>query len=172
MKTFREFQATREECADLGARMGADYFEKSPRAGYLYAGSCYIEREPDGTFYLLLHRAEYRSPELEKLEAILYSWAITEFPEEFDMPDDVHRFLCELQRFGDDKFATAMLANLNDPDPLNCHMHDFCDANQCALDALGEDVTDDSTDEDAQAIIARAFDIYERARPYLRGKED
>lgn len=172
MKTFREFQATREECADLGARFDAEYFDKSPRAGWVYTGDCYIEREPDGSAYLILHREEYGAPTPEALEPILYAWAVTEHPEEFGMTDDVHRFLCALQSHGLARFAVALVANLNEPDPLNCHMHDFCDANQCALDAVGDDVSDDCSDDELQAFIARADDIYTRARPYLRGKED
>lgn len=31
MKTFQDFTATRQFCADLGARFNAEYFEKSPR---------------------------------------------------------------------------------------------------------------------------------------------
>jgi len=159
MKTLVDFIAAREACADLGARFGTEYFDKSPRAGFVYAGDCYIESEDDGTFYLLLYREEYRAKTLAELEPILYAWAISEFPDEFDIPADVHAFICALQdSMSLADFAAAMVANMQEPNAHVCHMHDFCDANQCALDAANDD-------------IDAADDLYSKARPGLRGKE-
>jgi hypothetical protein len=159
MKTLADFIATRKACADLGTQFGAEYFDKSPRAGFIYAGDCYIEREDDGTFYLLLYREEYRAATLAELEPILYAWAIAEFPDEFDIDSDVHAFICELQDSMElTDFAKALIANRDEQDAGTCHMHDYCDANQCALN-----VSNDNVDA--------AGDLYNKARPVLRGKE-
>lgn len=160
MKTLSDFIATREACADLGARMGAEYFNKTPRAGFVYDGDCYIEQEPDGSFYLILHRDEYTAATLAELEPILYAWAVTECPDSLDIPDDVHAFVCRLQDYmGAENFARAMLENMREECPGVCHMHDYCDANQAALDVAGDD-------------IDAAGALYDRARPVLRGKVD
>jgi hypothetical protein len=158
MKTLTDFIASRETCADIGERIGADL--DGVHSGFVYAGDCYIEQEPDGSFYLMLHRDEYRSTNITELEAILYSWALSELPDEMELPDDVHAFVCELQGcIGDENFAKALLANMAEPDAYICHFHDYCDANQCALNVAHDEV-------DA------AIELYTKARPALRGKTE
>jgi hypothetical protein len=155
---FKQFQQTRRPVADLGKEMNAEYFDKSPRAGFMYDGDCYIEKEDDGTFYLILHRDEWTSANLEELEAILYAWCLTECPDGMGMEvdDNMHVFICKLQQWmGLEKFANAMLANAKTI-PGVCHMHDHCDANAAALFAVHDD-------------IDAAAELYDRARVYLRG---
>jgi len=82
MMTLNQFRATRTECADLGEAMRADYFELSPRAGFMYAGDAYIEKESDGSFLLTLHNEQYADTDIAPLEARLYAWALTECPDD------------------------------------------------------------------------------------------
>lgn len=155
MKTLADFIASRQVCADLGARLDADL--DGVRAGFVYDGDCYIEQEADGSFYLLLYREEYRAATVAELEPILYAWCISECPSDMEIPDDVHAFVCELQdAMGEVDFARAMLANKAETDPAVCHMHDYCDANACALAVTHDDV--DAADT-----------LYNKARPILRG---
>lgn len=93
MMTLEQFRATRTECADLGERFGAEYFDKAPRAGFVYAGEAYIEREPDGSFYVRLYRDDYASNNLAELEARLYAWALTERAEDMGVN------LCDWREF-------------------------------------------------------------------------
>ena len=83
MRTFTDFSKTREFCTDLGARFDPAYFSCAPRAGYVYTGDCYIEQEPDGSFYLQLLQSVHKSAELCDLEWVLFAWVCEEFPEEF-----------------------------------------------------------------------------------------
>lgn len=77
--------------------------------------------------------------------------------EAFDMPSSVRAFVCSLQNYmGAERFTAAALANRAEPNPDVCHMHDYCDANAFALDAAGGDMD-------------LAEEIYETARPFLRG---
>ena len=72
------------------------------------------------------------------------------------MPEEVHAFVCNLQNaMGLERFAEMMLLNRAESNADVCHMHDYCDANQCALDV--------TTDLDHAATI------YNAARPFIRG---
>lgn len=72
--TFAAFQATRTECADIGAKFSFD--EDRTVSGFVYADCCYIEnntRQPElGKYYLLIGRGDWISDDLTKLEALLF----------------------------------------------------------------------------------------------------
>lgn len=158
MMTFPQFQATRKDCADIGAMMGADFYAGDrivTRSGYVYDDDCYIELI-NGKPSLMLHREEYTG-DLAELELRLYAWVMTECPDSVGMCDDVHAFVCNLQgSMTPDQFIAAMVANRDEGIAGVCHMHDYCDANQCALDAAGDDMD-------------KADAIYNAARPFIRG---
>jgi len=110
MKTLAEFVASREECADLAERIGPDFFDDSAPSGFVYDGDCYIQRCDDESFYLLLHNCEYVSADLSELEAILYLWCVTEFPEDFGVtPDELLAINTMRHDIGEQK-AAAILA--------------------------------------------------------------
>lgn len=76
--TFEDFQATREDCGDLGKRMQDASFE-SGEGGYVYLdGGRWIQRLADGSYYLLIGRADWIDSNLEPLEQRLWEWAISE----------------------------------------------------------------------------------------------
>ncbi len=151
--TLADFRASRKECADLGAAMNADHFEDAPRAGFIYDGDAYIEKERDGTYFLTLNNSQWASADLAELEALLYAWAITECPDALGVSDVAHAFICELQNnMAPEDFAQVITRNAAEPNPNVCHSHDFCDANMCAAEVF----------EDLNAVWAAA-------RPFLRG---
>lgn len=154
--TFTDFQATRTVADNLRDITRDDSVNPT---GFVYAGNAFIEFCDDGAQMLTLYNEGWITPgtSLEKMEAILYAWCLTECPDDMGVTNAVHRFLCELQdAMGLEKFADAMLANRAEPMEGVCHMHDHADANQCALNATGNRVD-------------RAAQVYERARPFLRG---
>lgn len=73
MLTFEQFQATRRECADLGAVL-ADEAEFSD--GFLYIGKLYIEKTtfPAGKYHLTVERDDFLSDDLGQLERRLYDF--------------------------------------------------------------------------------------------------
>lgn len=68
------FQATRREVADLALEENLAGIA-SDLPGFVYAERFWIEREPDGTYYLPLVQAEYRSADLAELEGLLFEYA-------------------------------------------------------------------------------------------------
>lgn len=163
MRTLREFLATAVATDNLAAALpdcaGAwDDENGVPRvqAGVVYNGDCYTERNADGTYSVQLYNT-YLTGTQEECAAALYGWALTECADDFGVPDDVAQFVVELQRGAEMDFARALLANMAETDPQVCHMHDYCDANQCALDVVGD--SDDAID--------KASDLYDRAAPFL-----
>ncbi|MCP1852824.1 MULTISPECIES: hypothetical protein [unclassified Bradyrhizobium] len=83
--TFEQFQATRTECADIGAAISTDMGITEPVPGFLYLGTFYIEGMtstwPDearaqGTYHLLIERDEWISDDLEALERHLFEFAL------------------------------------------------------------------------------------------------
>lgn len=157
MITFTEFQQSRRTLDDL-SRVTGDEQDNGVR-GYVYNGETYMDIR-GGVTGLTLHNETWIESDgmpLEMLEAILYAWCITELPQGFGVSDDVHRFLCELQNaMTPEQFARAILANRAESNYAVCHMHDYCDANQCALNA-------------AVDSIEAAADLYNNARPFIRG---
>jgi hypothetical protein len=76
--TFEEFQATRTDCADIGAAIGADMYRDEPVAGFLYHGGLYIEKHGSDGFYLLIEREDWISADLAELERKLFEFALAE----------------------------------------------------------------------------------------------
>lgn len=158
------FLATAKPCDDLAAALpdcaGAwDDENGAPRvqAGVIYSGDCYIERHSAGHYFVTLYNTTVTGTQ-DECAAALYGWALTECSDDFGVPADVVEFVAKLQSDGDElNFARALLANMAETDPRVCHMHDYCDANQCALDVVGER-------EDA---IDAADELYTRAAPFL-----
>jgi len=80
--TFEEFQATGCDVADLKryspdiANQMADY--DAPRPGRVYAEFLYIEREPDGRWYLLIANEDWLGKPLATLERRLYDFGVAE----------------------------------------------------------------------------------------------
>lgn len=172
MTGLSAFVATREDCADLGERLRADFYDEDgidpcKRAGFIYEGDTYIERTKCGRFYLILHNQEWISENLAELESTLYSWWMTEFQPD-SMADDVHAFLCHCAtQIGDWAMGEVIRENAR-RDDNTCALHDLCDPNMHALAAAG--YIESSTDEDAnlERAIDRAADIYARASVWLR----
>jgi hypothetical protein len=75
--TFEAFQATRQPCADLGARFSYDNGEGEIDSGFVYDDCCYIEnntRKPElGKYFLCMERSDWISDDLGKLEAMLFT---------------------------------------------------------------------------------------------------
>jgi hypothetical protein len=86
MMTFAEFQATREACADLGAKLKDGHWDDGPPAtGFVYLDALWIEDVPEhwpeaarieGRYYLQIENCEYFADQLELLECRLYVWAV------------------------------------------------------------------------------------------------
>jgi hypothetical protein len=79
--TFEAFQATKRECADLGAALADDGLKG--QSGLLYDQFCYIENMPVGddpraVYYLLIERSDWIDSDLTALERRLYEWARAE----------------------------------------------------------------------------------------------
>jgi hypothetical protein len=79
MLNFNEWQATRREVADLGAEVGAEYWETGAnepfaQSGYMYEGGYYIETDGDRCF-LTIFNESYSSNKagIAPLERQLYS---------------------------------------------------------------------------------------------------
>lgn len=77
MMTFAQFQATRAECADIGAKIGADF--GGLVSGLLYAGDLYIEKMQGnfaaaGAYQLVIFNENYVSDDLAMLERKLYEF--------------------------------------------------------------------------------------------------
>lgn len=180
MMTFRQFQATRTDCADVSPIISADFYDAAgnviAQPVYLYAGDAYIEKRDGGQFALMLGREEYCTPavSLETLEALLYAWCLTECGDELGCTEAVRDFVCNLQdNMTPEQFAAALLKNAADPSGSVCAMQDYCDANQCALDAAEADETRKARSgytPDGGDIIDRADAIYNAARPFIRGE--
>lgn len=180
---FYDFQQTAEPCNDIGALVGADFcgFDADgndvvvKQAGIVYADRCYLLDDGDGHLRLHLIRDEWSTRDgftREQLESMLYTWWLSEDPSTIGMTPEQHAFICNLLDVcGYENFARALLANRDEPVGMICHFHDYCDANQCALDAAG--VTDeryDATDDDGRAAMINATsDLYDSCRIYLRG---
>lgn len=181
---FSDFQQTAEPCNDIGALVGADFYDSGDhgevivihQAGIVYADNCYLLDDGDGHLRLQLIHDEWNTRDgftREQLEAMLYAWWLSEYPDIVGMTGEQHAFICDLLDACDgyENFARALLANRDEPNGMICHFHDYCDANQCALDAAG--VTDeryDATDDDGRtAMIDETSDLYDSCRIYLRG---
>lgn len=152
--TFSDFQKSRRECADL-----SQIVSDIEGQGFVYAGDAYIEKCEGGEYMLTLHNQGWMTPDtsLEFMEAILYSWCLSECPDGMGLLPEVHDFICNLQdAMGLERFAEMMLLNRAETIPDVCHMHDYCDPNQCALDVTCGN-------------IDHAAAIYNAARPFLRG---
>jgi hypothetical protein len=86
--TFKQFKATKTHCDDIGAVINDARWEGEPAAvGNIYLGQLYIEQvlphwpeatKARGKWYLLIHRNEYVSDNLESLERKLYEFAKSE----------------------------------------------------------------------------------------------
>jgi hypothetical protein len=77
MMTFAQFQATRTECADIGAAIGADFGGQV--SGLLYAGQLYIEKLAEnfaasGCYQLVIFNEQWVSNDLAMLERRLYDF--------------------------------------------------------------------------------------------------
>jgi hypothetical protein len=70
--TFEEFQASKVEVADLD-KAGIDMDRDTPVPGFVYDGSCWIEKMDDGQFFLLIETSDWIDADLAKLERILWS---------------------------------------------------------------------------------------------------
>lgn len=154
-----EFRATRRDVTDLNAALQL-WFD-APTAGHVYDGDCYIENH-DGHLNLQLYNdgfvADSRTPDgLASLEAILYTWCLSESGREWDIPEDVRKFIIAiLDCMTYDEFAEALTANFADPHSGVCHFQTYCDVNQVVLDC---------TNDDMDAATA----LYDAASPWLRG---
>lgn len=179
---FSDFQQTAEPCNDIGALVGADFYGFGDhgedmviqQAGIVYADDCYLMDDGDGHLRLQLLRDEWNTRDgftREQLEAMLYAWWLSEDPSTIGMTREQHAFICNLLNSGHGdgyvNFATAMLANRDEPDGMICRFHDYCDANQCALDAVGGTI--DAADAETFDDVAAASDLYDSCRIYLRG---
>lgn len=179
--SLQAFQATRTECADLSTVIADECFIGI--AGYVYMGDCVIERDGEG-YTVTIGREIYTTADgrtLEHLEAMVYSWCLTEWPDAMGVSDDAHAFLCALQdSMTPWEFVDAMLANRDEANPSVCHMQDYCDANECALtaaqrmrdDRLRGDAmlaTLEDYEDDTDSLIAEADTIYNASRPFIRG---
>lgn len=165
---FSDFQQTAEPCNDIGALVGADFYDFGDhgedmviqQAGIVYADDCYLLDDGDGHLRLQLMRDEWNTRDgftREHLEAMLYAWLLAEHPAFIGATLEQCDFICNLlDACGYENFARALLANRDEPDGMICRFHDYCDANQCALDAADDDV-------DA------AGELYDSCRIYLRG---
>jgi hypothetical protein len=72
---LQQFRASGRDTDDLGRdRPGLD-LEGKP--GRIYDGGGYIERQPDGSWYLQIDRSEYAGT-LEQLEVPLHKWCLQE----------------------------------------------------------------------------------------------
>jgi hypothetical protein len=101
--TFEQFQATKFECADIGAALRIDGFddEDDPIAGNIYLCAVWIERMPEisegmksaghkpgGKWHLLIENSTEIGDDLEKFERELYKWAVSY---ETDLPTPAKR---------------------------------------------------------------------------------
>lgn len=173
--TYTDFLATATPCANLNALM--DYAVEDENGqpiidcGVVYADrAAYITAQVDGFTFHVGNVGRFDA-DVNALAPLAYAYALAECPEKLGVPDDVHAFICALQsEIGDDNFAAAMLANADESDAGVCHFHDYCDANQIALDAAascyGSRDPQDAGDYDD---IEKASAIYDAARPFLRG---
>ena len=81
--------------------------------------------------------------------------------------DLINAFITELKRvMGTENFDKARLANREEANPVVCHMHDYCDANQCAIDVIEADRQRGAPSQ--EDIIDAAAQLYADARPHLR----
>lgn len=55
-----------------------------------------------------------------------------------------------------EEMAEAVARNANESNPLVCHSHDFCDANQVMIDALGQEF---ENTEEQNALIENAWNL-------------
>ena len=53
------------------------YYDEEVKMGMLYDGLCYVEKDKDD-WYLAIGNLQWSSPDLSKLEEILYDWYNTE----------------------------------------------------------------------------------------------
>lgn len=150
---FQEFKATAKCVECLQTYFNDDGFYDVGQPGLVYAGETVVEINNDGTYTLIIHNVSRISRNLEELQAHLYAWVVTEFGEDWKLSHKTIRFMSTMYAYNPDAYVKAFLANeLSSP---ICHMHDFCDANQFAIDAAG---TDDIND---------AFEVYDAAVPYI-----
>lgn len=161
MKTFKQFLAsvTRVDC--LSTHFTDAYFEPNT-PGLVYDGGMFMEELADGEFKVIWLRDEHYGARLE-MEAILFAYYLGETDaSEYPNPK-IGAFVSAVLDMGYPvKFAAALLAN-NDGGNI-CHHQDYCDANQFALDATG--MPDD--DQNIDAMLSGAADIYNDAAPYIR----
>lgn len=89
MMTFEQFQATRRESDDLARDVPDQWMGDADetRAGLIYDGDTYIERDGD-TYTLTLYNQSWATPNLAELERRLYTWAILECPEDMGVTVD------------------------------------------------------------------------------------
>lgn len=60
---------------------------------------------------------------------------------------------------GAETMAEVVRLNAAEPDSRICHSHDFCDANQAMLDAMGEDVVFDAGNQPLLDLINSAWEL-------------
>lgn len=158
-KTLRDFRVTRAWREHLDTYT---MFAAPNDTGFIYLGGCLHIKQFDDEWYLQIGSGEWKSTDLGHIEAILYSWALTEGHIDIDPESDAFAFIRELQdAMTLDQFATAIERNANESNPNVDHMHDFADANQCMLDALHTTRFDDDRMEAA----------WQAAMPYIgRGR--
>jgi hypothetical protein len=74
--SFEAFQATRQRCDDLAEHFNCGTFEDGDQ-GYTYLdGALWIQDNDGEPYYLLLERSDYKDTDLEKLERLLYQYAV------------------------------------------------------------------------------------------------
>jgi len=79
MSAKKLWLATRNEVPCLAAHFGDCRWEPGA-AGYVYGGECWIEKQPDGSFYTMVDRFDISSNNLEEVEDFLWTgWADAEW---------------------------------------------------------------------------------------------
>jgi hypothetical protein len=73
--TFKQFQATGHDVADLSQVIGNGQEELEGKPGRVYLDGLYIEREPDGRWYLLIENEDWLGEPLVTLEQHLFRYA-------------------------------------------------------------------------------------------------
>lgn len=148
---FQDFRATARHVDCLLAATLNDWIDPD-QPGIVYHGNTTIDKNADGTYTLTIYNDSRTSANLLELEAHLYAWVVTEFGEEWGISEPATKFISSMYAYNPDAYVKAFIENVA-ASPI-CTMHDFCDANQFALDAVGDD-------------LDAAFEVYDEAKPYL-----
>ena len=81
-------------------------------------------------------------------------------PDTYDLATAFSRILRDT--LTDEELSDVRKLNAAEPNPSICHTHDYCDANQCMIDALHSVGYPHSMDDDA--LFALECDAWELAR--------